>query len=389
MIPLLRRLDWLLVCAVLGLCGIGSMLVWSATRARQLAAGGDPNAYLYHHLATIAIGVVLACAMVRFRYTRLRTYGPAGYLVAVLGLLLVLTPLGRTINGSHSWIVLGGFTLQPSEPAKLALCVGLALLLADRNASSTGYDRAVLPQSLALGALPIGLVMLQPDLGSAAVLAAIVAGVLVAAALPARWLIALATAAALGAAGIVRFGLLSQYQIDRLTAFTDPSLDPDGVGYNAQQARIAIGSGGLTGKGLFHGTQTAGQFVPEQHTDFVFTVAGEELGFLGAGIILLLFAVLLQRACAIAIRSNDLFGALLASGIACWFGFQTVVNIGMTLGVAPVTGLPLPFVSYGGSAMLANLMAVGLLQNVHLGTFGISGSRAPSPDRFLATAKYR
>jgi rod shape determining protein RodA len=211
------------------------------------------------------------------------------------------------------------------------------------------------------------LILLQPDLGSIMVLVAIVAGVLVVAAVPWRWIVGLAVVAVSAAAVVVFSGMLSDYQVARFAAFTDPSLDPRGVGYNANQARIAIGSGGLTGKGLFQGSQTSGQFVPEQHTDFIFTVAGEELGLLGGGVILLLFAVLFWRACVITRRAADLFGALVATGVICWWAFQTFQNIGMTLGVMPVTGLPLPFVSYGGTAMFANLMAVGLLQNVHLG----------------------
>jgi rod shape determining protein RodA len=193
-----------------------------------------------------------------------------------------------------------------------------------------------------------------------------VAGVLVVAAVPWRWIVGLATVAVVGAVVVALSGMLSAYQVNRFAAFTNPGLDPQGVGYNANQARIAVGSGGLLGKGLFQGSQTSGQFVPEQHTDFIFTVAGEELGLLGAGAILLVFAVLFWRACAITWRASDLFGTLVATGVICWFGFQTFVNVGMTLGVMPVTGLPLPFVSYGGTAMFANMMAVGLLQNVHL-----------------------
>ncbi|RIQ21095.1 rod shape-determining protein RodA [Jiangella rhizosphaerae] len=346
---------------------MGALLVWSATHARQLSAGGDPNAYLYRHLASLAIGLALAGIVTRFDYRQLRIHGPVVYLAAVVGLLLVLSPLGRTVNGSHSWIDLGGgFSLQPSEPAKVALCVSLALLLTERRASGDGFRSGDVPHTLGLAAVPIGLVMLQPDLGSAMVLTVIVAGILVIAAVPVRWLTGLALTAAAGAVAVVRLGLLDQYQIDRFAAFANPDLDPLGAGYTTEQARIAIGSGGLTGQGLFHGTQTSGQFVPEQHTDFIFTVAGEELGFAGAAVLLLLFTTLIYRTCVIAARADDLFGALMAGGIGCWFAFQTFVNIGMTLGIMPVTGIPLPFVSYGGSAMLANLTAVGLLQSVRL-----------------------
>jgi rod shape determining protein RodA len=361
-----RRLDWVLLGCVLLLAGLGSLLVWSATRVRLENAGADPKALLYRHLANLAIGLVLAAAVTLLDYRKLRLYAPLLYLGSVLGLVLVLTPLGYAVHGSHSWFRLGGLSIQPVEFAKVALCAGLALLLAEQRETAGGFRRAEVPQALVLAFVPTGLVLLQPDLGSIMVLAAITAGVLVVAAVPWRWIVGLVVAAVATAVGVVWSGMLSEYQVNRFAAFANPALDPQGVGYNANQARIAIGSGGLLGKGLFHGSQTSGQFVPEQHTDFIFTVAGEELGLVGAGTILLLFAVLFWRACAIASRAADLFGALVATGVVCWLAVQTFQNIGMTLGITPVTGLPLPFLSYGGTAMFANLMAVGLLQNVHL-----------------------
>jgi rod shape determining protein RodA len=164
----------------------------------------------------------------------------------------------------------------------------------------------------------------------------------------------------------VQVGLLKDYQIDRFRAFYDPAADPKGAGFNVRQAQIAIGSGGVDGQGLFHGTQTQGRFVPAQQTDFIFTVAGEELGFIGAALVVALLGLVLWRAGRIAMGAEDLFGRLLATGVLCWFAFQAFENIGMTLGIMPVTGVPLPFVSYGGSSMFANMIAVGLLQNVHM-----------------------
>jgi rod shape determining protein RodA len=365
-----RQLDWVVLGCVFVLVGVGSLLVWSATRARLEHDGADPKALLYRHLANLVIGLVLFGVVTLLDHGKLRIYAPLVYLASVLGLLVVLTPLGYSVHGSHSWFRLGGLSVQPSEFAKVALCVGLALLLAERREARGGFRRAEVPQALALGFVPIALIILQPDLGSIMVLAAIVFGVLVVAAVPARWILGLTAAAVLGAVVVAVSGMLSEYQVSRFAAFTNPAVDPQGVGYNVNQARIAIGSGGLLGKGLFQGSQTSGQFVPEQHTDFIFTVAGEELGLLGAGGVLVVFAVLFWRACVITSRASDLFGALVATGVICWFGFQTFENIGMTLGIMPVTGLPLPFVSYGGTAMFANLMAVGLLQNVHLRSSG-------------------
>jgi rod shape determining protein RodA len=216
--------------------------------------------------------------------------------------------------------------------------------------------------------VPTVLILLQPDLGTMLVLSATVFGVLAASGARRRWLGVLVAGAAAGGVAAVSSGVLKDYQVDRFLAFIDPSLDPRGAGYNVEQARIAIGNGGLFGQGLFDGSQTRAGFVPEQQTDFVFTVAGEELGLLGAGVLIALLGVVIWRALVIARRADDVFGRVCAAGIACWFGFQAFQNIGMCLGIMPVTGVPLPFVSYGGSSLFAGLLAVGLLQNIHLRT---------------------
>jgi rod shape determining protein RodA len=195
---------------------------------------------------------------------------------------------------------------------------------------------------------------------------------------PRRWLTGLVLAALAVTAVAVKGGLLAAYQVDRFMAFTNPALDPLGAGYNTEQARIAIGNGGVLGQGLFGGSQTRSGFVPEQHTDFIFTVAGEELGLVGSAVVIVLLGVVLWRALTIAAHAEDLFGRLAAAGIACWFGFQAFQNIGMCLGIMPVTGVPLPLVSYGGSSMFATLMAIGLLQNIHLRSsagIGVTRSR--------------
>jgi rod shape determining protein RodA len=220
--------------------------------------------------------------------------------------------------------------------------------------------------ALVFAAVPLALVMVQPDLGTALVVGALVLGVVAVSGASLWWVGGLLGGAALSAYVAVQVHLLKPYQLDRFTAFLDPTADPKGAGYNVRQAQIAVGSGGLHGQGLFNGAQTQGRFVPEQQTDFIFTVAGEELGFLGAGALVLLVGMVLWRAGRIAMGAEDLFGRLLATGIVCWFAFQAFENIGMTLGIMPVTGVPLPFVSYGGSSMFANMLAVGLLQNVHM-----------------------
>jgi rod shape determining protein RodA len=363
----LRRIDWTLLLAVLALCALGGALVWSATRQAALDSGGDPTAFLKKHILNVTIGLGLGVVASVFDYRMLRAYAPVLYVLSIAGLVAVLSPLGSTINGSHSWIVLpAGFSIQPSELAKVALVVGMAMLLSEkRDAEDTPRDVDVV-LALAFAAVPLALVMLQPDLGTALVVAAIVLGVVAVSGAPLRWVVGLVVGAALVAFVAVQTGVLKDYQLDRFRAFYDPTADPKGAGYNVRQAQIAIGSGGIDGQGLFHGAQTQGKFVPAQQTDFIFTVAGEELGFVGAALLVLLLGLVLWRAARIALHAEDLFGRLVATGILCWFAFQSFENIGMTLGIMPVTGVPLPFVSYGGSSMFANMLAVGLLMNVHM-----------------------
>jgi rod shape determining protein RodA len=221
-----------------------------------------------------------------------------------------------------------------------------------------------------VAAVPMALIMAQPDLGTVMVIAVTVLGIIAVSGARLRWLVGIVAAGVLVGYVAIHVGVLQQYQLDRLTAFTDPS-NPDfarTIGFNTQQARIAIGSGGVFGAGLFHGPQTQGRFVPENQTDFVYSVAGEELGFIGAIAIIALLGFVLWRAVRIATRASDLFGRLVATGVACWIGIQAFENIGMNLGIMPVTGVPLPFVSYGGTSMFASWMAIGLLINVHLRT---------------------
>lgn len=359
-----RRLDWGLILPVVALGVISALLVYSATRAGNRA---DPEAFLKKHLLNLGIGVVLYGVVASFDYRLLRAYAPILYGLSLIGLVAVLTPLGATINGSHSWIVLGGgFQVQPSEFAKVGLVVLLAMLLGEPRDGEVGPGNRDILIALVLTGTPAALILLQPDLGTTMVFGAVVFGMLALSAAPKRWTIGLTLGGIATAALVVMMGLLKDYQIARFTAFLDPTADPRGAGYNAAQAKIAVGSGGLTGKGLFNGEQTTGQFVPEQQTDFIFTVAGEELGFLGSLAIVILIAIVIWRGLRIAVHANDLFGTLLASGVVCWLGFQTFENVGMCLGIMPITGLPLPFVSYGGSATFATMIALGLLQGVHL-----------------------
>jgi rod shape determining protein RodA len=362
----LRHMDWVLIAAVLALALIGTLLVWSATRAGLEQAGGNPNTYLEKQLLNVAIGLALLIAVSLISYRILRAYTPLVYAAACLGLLVVLSPLGATVNGAHSWIALpGGFQIEPSEFAKIGMILMLAVILGDLHERPSRPGVLEIALALACGGLPLLLVILQPDLGVTILLLVLLVGMIAVSGVRLRWLAGLGAAGALTALAIWSLHLLKPYQVQRLTAFANPSADPRGTGYSAAQAKIAIGSGRMFGQGLFHGQLVAGNFVPEQHTDFIFAVAGEELGFVGAVTIIALLAIVLVRAIRIAARADDMFGLLVASGIAIWFGVQSFINIGMTIGITPVTGLPLPFVSYGGSALFADMIAVGVLLAVH------------------------
>jgi rod shape determining protein RodA len=362
--------DRVLAGTALALGLIGAILVWAATRDVERAAGRDPSGYLYRHLINVAIAACLAFAASRVDVRRLRLSGAVCYVVSVIGLLAVFV-VGVTINGAHAWIRLGpGVEVEPSEFMKLGLILGMAVLFTQR-----ARDREQLPPTsrdvllaLGLAAVPLALVLLQPDLGSAMVLAAVTFGVFVAAGVRARWTLGLLIVAVVGAVIVVKGGFLASYQLERFTSFTHPARDVQGAAYNVTQAHIAIANGGLFGKGLFNGPQTNGGFVPEQQTDFVFSVAGEEFGLFGGSIIIGLFGLLCWRGLRIA-RDADRIGQLIAVGVVCWFAFQAFQNIGMNLGLMPVTGLPLPFVSYGGSSMFAQALALGVLEAVRRHSF--------------------
>jgi rod shape determining protein RodA len=346
----LRRLDWVLLGAVAVLCVMGCALVWAATKPQGLS-----GSYLKKDVLNIIIGVGLAVVAASVDYRTLRAYTPVLYVASVIGLLAVLSPLGQRINGAHSWISFGGgFELQPSEFAKVAVILGMAMLLSEKREGRTEPTTQDIVFSLALAAVPVLLILAQPDVGSAMVFGFIVFGVLTLSGISWRWIVGMLVAAALGVLVVAHLHLLHKFQLERLTSFTNPNAGRETFGLNQQQARTAI--------------STNGQFVPEQPTDFVFSVAGEELGLVGAGLIVVLCGVILWRALRIARLAQDRFGMLVAVGIVCWFGFQAFENIGMNLGIMPITGLPLTFVSYGGTSMFASMIAIGLLQNVYIRT---------------------
>jgi rod shape determining protein RodA len=359
----LRQMDWLLVVVVSGLSAIGILLVWSATQPSLAAAGEDPRTYLKKQLLWAVIGLILMFAVSFVDSRRLRSWAPLFYGATLLALVAVLSPLGSDINGAHAWISLpGGFQVEPSEFAKVALVLIVATVFSQARGTRPGLRSVLL--ALAVAAPLIVLVVIEPALGVAMVLVVVTATMIVLSGT--RLLIIAALTAIVGAVVALAGGmhLLKSYQLTRFTSFLHPSADLAGAGYNAAQAKIAVGSGGMFGEGLFHGQLVAGNFVPSQQTDFIFTVAGEELGFVGTITIVVLLGIVIIRALRIAARTDDLFGVLIASGVAIWFAFQSFVNIGMTIGIMPITGIPLPFVSYGGSAIFADMIAIGMLQSV-------------------------
>jgi len=364
---LVKGFDPVLTAVVGLLLFIGTLLVWAATRDWYTRNGLDGQYYLKRHVINIMIGLILAYGTTVIDYRLLRAYTPFLWGAGVLGLAIVLIPgLGSEINGARAWIALpGGFQIQPAELAKISIIIGMSMILSERTHDSDGPTSKDVLQALVIAAVPVLLIILQPDMGTILIISAAVVTIIAVSGSPARWVVGLLLIAVLGGFVAVKAGVISDYQINRLQTFVDPNADTQGAGYQLRQARITVGSGGFIGTGLFNGPQTNGRFVPEQQTDFIFTVAGEELGFLGSGAILILYLILLMRAFSIARRTNDPFGRLVCTGVIAWFSFQIFENIGMTMGLMPMTGVPLPFISYGGSSMFATLIGVGLLQNVH------------------------
>ena len=385
----IRHLDPTLLLVTLILTAYGAIVVLSVTVHRELAPGENPNVFLIRQVLFAAVGMAVLGVMSFVDYRHFRALAPFLYVATIVGLVVVLTPLGDVQGGARRWINFGAFQAQPSELAKVAVIVVVAAYLSERKGDVRAIDVFFCCVAVAI---PCALIFLEPDLGTTMVFVAITMGLLLVSGAKIRHFLTLAALGAVGIAVVLQAGLLHDYQVDRLTSFLDPQPDVQSVGYNLVQAKIAIASGGVRGKGMeldpteerrafwnlppeappnepIERTQTALDFVPEQHTDFIFTAVGEQLGFMGSATLLALFAFLIWRALRIAALSKDMFGTLLATGVAALWTFQLFVNIGMTMGIMPITGIPLPFISYGGSSLITNYIAVGLLLNVHMRRF--------------------
>lgn len=364
---LLRFLDLGLLGGVYAICGLGLLMIYSSSRARLDAQGMSSLYFVERQVAAIILGTILMVALTVIDYRKIRDHSLAGYALSVVSLVLVLSPLGARSKGTQGWFALPmGFQLQPSEFAKVFLIIGLAGFAYQFMGE---FDAQRLILVLGIAAVPIMLVLLQPDLGTAMVLGVITLAMVAAAGARARDLVIVGLIGLIAVVGIVKLGVLADYQVDRLTSFISPDADVSGAGYNTEQSKTAIGNGGLTGRGLFEGSQTEGAFVPEQHTDFIFTAVGEELGFVGAASLLLLFAFVVWRIWRSAALASDGFGTLVCIGIMAMFVFQIFENVGMTMGIMPVTGIPLPFMSYGGTSIMVSFAAIGLVLNVQMRRF--------------------
>lgn len=365
----LRHVDWLLLALPLAISAIGLLMIYSSTRTRLEAQGLSQLYYVQRQGISVMLGLAGMAAIMVVDYRKLRDLFPLVYL-AVLPMLIGVLALGATRKGTQAWFQVGPLQFQPSELAKVALIVALAGYCHTHRGDLDAWRLAT---AVLLAGVPIALVLRQPDLGTAIVLLVCVGAVLLVAGIKGRHLAILALIAATAVGGAASAGVFKEYQIDRLGAFLDQSpvdtRTASSAKYNLTQSKTAIGAGGLTGAGLFEGTQTKLSWVPEQHTDFIFTVVGEELGFAGGALVLGLFALLVWRMWRIALLASDFFGTLVSVGVMAMLAFQVFENVGMTMGIMPITGIPLPFMSYGGSATIALFLAVGLVANVHMRRF--------------------
>jgi rod shape determining protein RodA len=364
-----RHVDWLLIATTVALSVVGLLLLYSATNQTLRQDGVDPFARVDKQAITMLVGLGVLIALAAMDYRFFKVYAGFIYLASLVALVLVRIPgLGSTdsTGTAQRWFEIGPLQLTPSEFSKIALIIMLAAVLSELRREPTLSD---LLKLLALAAAPLVLVFIQPDIGTSIGIAAIVVGMLIVAGTRLRHLLVLCGVGVVLIALVFQSGAIKDYQLARLTAFLDPTGVSADARYNLDQSLIAVGSGGLTGKGYLQGSQTNLDYVPEQHTDFIFTVAGEEFGFVGAALLLGLYALLLWRSIRIAWLSKEPFGTYVAAGIASMFAIQMFVNVGMVIGIMPITGIPLPFLSYGGTSVLICFAAVGLLESIHMRRF--------------------
>jgi rod shape determining protein RodA len=357
---LTSRFDLVMVGTALLLALTGVVMIYSATKGWLKVDGDDPHYFLKRQAVFVVIGVVVMLAMALFDYRKLEQISTVLYIGILLALVAVLATPER--QGAQRWFPVGPLQLQPSEFATLVLIIAIATYCSRRP---EGLDFRDLVRMVLMSALPILLVIKQPDLGTAIVMAVILMLMLAVAGMPGRYLLLLIAGSVLLVLFALKFGLLAQYQIDRLTSFISPNGASQAATYNVTQAKEAIATGGIFGQGIFHGALTNLAYVPEQQTDFIFSAVGEQLGFVGAGVLLLAYGVVAWRVLRTAQMARDNYGRLLCTGIFALLVFSVFENVGMNMGIMPVTGIPLPFLSYGGSATIGFFAAIGLAVSVH------------------------
>lgn len=367
----LRKPDVVLLTTVAGLTAFGLLMIYSVTRFGLERTNQLPTVSMERQMLFATAGMIVVLLVSLFDYRELR--GGLPLLYGGMLLLLVAVFFFDPIKGAQRWIPLGFFNFQPAEVAKIVSVLTSAHVLSSSEEPGVPWRRVL--QSGGLMLVPAALVFLEPDLGTALVFVFVWIAMLFAAGIRLKRIAGLVGFGLVSVVGMFRLGLLREHQLDRLRVFLDPSIDPQGIGYNLRQSKLAIGSGQLLGKGLFQGSQTNLSYVPEQETDFVFTAVGEQLGFVGGVLVLAAFLVVVWRLIAIAAAARDGFGALAAAGFAALVMFHVFVNIGMTIGIAPVTGLPLPFLSQGGSFYLAMALLVGISNSIWLRRSFVPGDR--------------
>ena len=361
----LRHLDPFLFGAPALLAALGTLMVYASTRHKLEAQHLDPLYFVKRQMIAITVGIVVMVVLMFIDYRRLRELSLLGYGATILMLLAVLK-FGASVKGAQARFDIGAFQLQPGEFAKIFLTLVLAAYCT-RHREEMGARRLIV--AILICAVPMGLIILQPDLGTDVVLMAMAFTMIMMAGARARHLVVLLLLGLTVTVGAVQAGVLDQYQIDRITSFQNLNADKQGTAYNQKQSILTVGSGGLTGKGLFAGSQTNGAQVPEQHTDFIFTVVGEEFGFVGSALVLALFAMIVWRTSRAARLAQDPFGSLCCMGVLAMFVAQVFENVGMATGIMPVTGIPLPFMSYGGSSVIVSFACIGLVGNVRMRRF--------------------
>jgi len=366
LLDILKKFDYILFFTTILLVIYGAILINSAIGLNKFSFSFDLSSFFNRQLVWVGLGILLFFLILFLNYTWLKKFWWAVYIINLVGLIAVFI-VGHISHGARSWIGWRMLKVEPSEFFKIGIIITLAGFLSRKKGEDMNLSDLFL--SLFLTGLPVLLIILQPDIGTAIIYIGILIGILYLAGLKKIYIFSLFISGLLGILIAIKFGYVERYMLDRLLVFLSPNLDPFGIGYTVKQSLITIGSGGLFGKGLFKGIQTSLHFVPELHTDFIFCVLGEELGFLGVLILISLYALLIFRVIRVGTVAKDKFGALLSGGIGILLSLHLLINIGVTIGIIPITGITLPLISYGGSSLITTFLGLGLVEGIYMRRF--------------------